>query len=132
MTAPIFNMRNVKVSVPNSSSAFAPVYGVVLNTSSYASLAAGVAATDVSAVVLTVQCANTSSATINVSVIVTNSVAGTSQMLVSSYPVIPNNAFDPLSGNLILGANDVLQVMSVGGTLDVVASLMEIANAASS
>jgi hypothetical protein len=59
--------------------------------------------------------------------------------LVNDYTIIPNNAFDPLSGNLILTAGDSLRVQVsnpaaetntvVDNSLDVTVSLLEIANA---
>jgi hypothetical protein len=130
MVAPIFNLRNVKVHVPDGSNL--PIYGVVANTNSYASLAPAVAVGEVTVVLLTVQCSNLAAGVVNVTATIVNSVSSTTSVLVNSYPVIPNNAFDPLSGNLILGPNDVLKITATGGAVDVVVSLMEIANASSS
>lgn len=134
MVAPIFNLRNVKVHVPDTISSPTPtlVYGVVANTASYASLAPTVAVGEVTVVLLTVQCSNLATGVVNVTAEVKNIVSSTTVVLVKSYPVIPNNAFDPLSGNLILGPNDILQITATGGAVDVVVSLMEIANATSS
>jgi hypothetical protein len=130
MVAPIFNLRNVKVTLNNSNAT--PIYGVVPNTTAYASLASGTQITDVTVVVLTVQCSNTGDVPVNISASVVNS--GVTQYLVKNYTVIPNNAFDPLSGNLILTGNDVLQVQSSlsAGAVDVIVSLLEIANATGS
>jgi hypothetical protein len=51
-------------------------------------------------------------------------------MLVSDYPVIAHNSFDPLNGNLILTSDDVIEIeCSVANGIDVTISLLEIANA---
>jgi hypothetical protein len=141
MVAPIFNFRNVKLTLSTTSAT--NVYGLTtydpsnINTT----LAAGVLPTDVTGVILTLQCSNTTGTTtsgiaaqtVHVSAMVNNTVTGTTTMLVYNYPVLGNNAFDPLSGNLILGANDVLQVQTdVAGSIDVVVSLLEVANATAS
>ena len=136
MTAPIFLFRNVKVTL--TSNVATPIYGLVPATT-YASLAAGTLPADISTVLLTVQCSNTTDigtaktpAVVNVSASIVNGTV--TQSLVSNYPVIPNNAFDPLNGNLLMTAGDILQVQSSSttGDIDVVVSLLEIANATTS
>ena len=136
MTAPIFLFRNVKVTLTNNVST--PIYGLVPATS-YASLASGTLPSDISTVLLTVQCSNTTDigatqtgSVVNVSTSIVN--GSTTQTLVSNYPVIPNNAFDPLNGNLVMTAGDILYVKSSSATgdIDVVVSLLEIANATAS
>ena len=123
MVAPIFNLRNVKVTLTNANPV--NVYGL---TSQF--LATGTAPADITVVVLTIQCSNNSGGIANITASVTNS--GNAYHLVTDYPVIPNNAFDPLSGNLILGANDVLTIQSSVAGVDVIVSLLEIANATGS
>ena len=149
MPAPIFNFRNVKKRIPDS--AEFTIYGVDLyNAGDVAStLPVGVDPSEVSVVLLTVQCANISGnaspgvpprKTINLSVWLENS--GTKRYLVNDYTIIPNNAFDPLNGNLIMTAGDQLRVqvsnpasetvnLSVDNCVDVTVSLLEIANATS-
>lgn len=54
----------------------------------------------------------------------------TSVDLVKDYPILANNAFDPLSGNLVLTSRLGLYVeCNVAGVVDVTVSLLEIANA---
>lgn len=145
MVAPIFKFRNVKIRVTNTAPVF--VYGVVSNISNLpdSTLASGVSASEVSAVILTIQISNITGAPgvsgapaaqpVQVSSFIQNSTStssllNTSRILVSAYPLIPQNAFDPLNGNLILSENDQLWVSaSVGNSVDVTVSLLEIANA---
>jgi hypothetical protein len=84
--------------------------------------------------VLTIQTANLHTAFSDVTVTVANGVPGgdgvTETMLVNGYPVPPNNAFDPLSGNLVL--TDGLRIYAQAATanqIEIVMSLLEIANA---
>lgn len=151
MTAKIFNFRSIRIRLATST--MTPVYGVVsaLDTLSVPvgqndlpqKLPAGTAPSEVSVVVLTIQCANITGAPgvgpiaqpVNVSSMIANTsdIPGTTRMLVNAYPVIANNSFDPLSGNLILTARDVLYVQSsVAGGIDVTIGLLEIANATGS
>ena len=54
----------------------------------------------------------------------------TSVDLVKDYPVLANNAFDPLNGNLVLTSKLGLYILcNVAGVVDVTVSLLEIANA---
>jgi len=54
----------------------------------------------------------------------------TSVDLVKDYPVLANNAFDPLNGNLVLTAKLGLYILcNVPNVVDVTVSLLEIANA---
>ena len=57
-------------------------------------------------------------------------VTNTSVNLVTDYNVLPNNAFDPLNGNLVLTSKLGLFIQAdVAGVIDVTVSLLEIANA---
>lgn len=142
MTAQIFNFRNVKVRLTDTN--ITTVYGVTAYDSGNpnSTLPNGVLPTDVSTVVLTVQCANITGlstlpapanapTTINVSVMINNSTnINSTTYLVQDYPVIPYNAFDPLSGNLVLTSGDQLQVQgNFANGIDVIVTLLEIANA---
>lgn len=135
---PIFKFRNVRVRLSTTDPTF--IYGVISNDTlrPNQTLDPGITPDSVSTVILTVQISNISnpSATVNVSAFVdTATIAGVgmtslSRNLVKSYPLIPNNAFDPLSGNLILSTGDQLWVQAdVANSCDVVVSLLEIANA---
>jgi hypothetical protein len=145
MTAQIFNFRNVKVRLTDTNAT--TVYGVTAYDSGNpnSTLPSGVLPTDVSTVVLTVQCANITglstlpapanvASVVNVTVMVANSSnINTTTYLVQNYPVIPANAFDPLSGNLVLTAGDQLQVQgNFANGIDVIVTLLEIANASAS
>jgi hypothetical protein len=141
MTAPIFNFRNVKIRLTTASAT--TVYSVLPYSSGSPSttLPSGVINTEVSAIVLTMQCANITGSTgsnllaanVLVTASVTNSATLATNLLVSNYPVVPYNAFDPLSGNLILTANDILQVTTdTPNGVDVIISLLEVANAPTS
>ena len=144
MTAPIFNFRNVKVRLSDTN--LTTVYGLTSYNpaSPQTTLPIGVVPTEVSSVILTIQCANitgnaslpspaNTASLVNITAVVTNTVSGTSNFLVQDYPVIPANAFDPLSGNLVLTANDQLQIQSsVASGVDVIVTLLEIANATAS
>jgi hypothetical protein len=91
---------------------------------------------DVSTVILTVQVSNTAGGPVTVSAAVQNSnsvssfTAASARFLVNNYPLKENNAFDPLSGNLVMTANDQLWIQAgTQDVCDVVVSLLEIANA---
>ncbi len=151
MVAPIFKFRSVTARLTGTSPTF--VYGVVPYVAAQANntLADGVAVSEVSTVVLTVQVSNITGyatpapippalQTVNVSAFIQNSTtsppsfdAANSRVLVFNYPLITNNAFDPLSGNLVLSANDQLWIStSLALSCDVTVSLLEIANATAS
>lgn len=153
MPAPIFNFRNVKVRVTNNQPT------TIYKVSSYdqtipnTTLPPGVDPTEVSIVLLTVQCSNITGSpssptlrkTINLSVWIDNPpdpayLPTGRRYLVNNYTIIPNNAFDPLNGNLIMSSGDTLVVQvsnppaettntSTDNCVDVVVSLLEIANA---
>lgn len=146
MVAPIFKFRNVKVRLTTNQPTF--IYGVIAYDSNNAdkTLAQGVRLGEVSTVLLTVQISNLtgngtapSAQTVAVSAylytapsISTFTLADT-RALVSNYPLIEKNAFDPLSGNLVLSDNDQLWIQSsVANTCDVTVSLLEIATATAS
>lgn len=151
MPAPIFNFRNVRKRVPNDQPF--TIYGLVdySEVDTQGTLPVGVDPSEVSVVLLTVQCANisgnlTESApprkTINISVWI-ESLDGVRRYLVNDYTIIPNNAFDPLNGNLIMTAGDTLRVQisnpaaetvntATANCVDVTTSLLEIANATAS
>lgn len=141
MVAPIFRFRNVKVRLSTVNPTF--IYGVVAYDSANAdkTLASGIGIQEVSSVILTVQVSNvttTPATTVNVSAYVQNSSSTASfltsaRTLVEDYPLVAQNAFDPLSGNLVLGANDQLWLQASGAnSCDVIVSLLEIANATAS
>jgi hypothetical protein len=124
MTVPAYNFTNIKV--PTVGTTATTVYGV---TSAYSANHASI-----SAVVMTLQCANLTTSTILVTVQVQN--GSTVSTLVENYPVVPGNAFDPLSGNLILINGDTIVVScaapsgsSITPQISVTGSVMEIANA---
>ena len=148
MPAPIFNFRNVRARIPDANPL--TIYSVTSYSgiSPNTTLPLGVSPTEVSVVLLTVQCANISGnsspgvpprKTINFSVWL-ESTDGVRRYLVNDYTIIPNNAFDPLSGNLIMTNGDALRVQVsnptvettntvVDNCVDVTVSLLEIANA---
>jgi hypothetical protein len=141
MVAPIFKFRNVKIRLSSSSPTF--IYGVVPfdGSNPNSTLANGVAVDEVSAVILTVQVSNLTTsppAAVTVSAYIQNSGSTSSflasaRTLVEDYRLLGNNAFDPLSGNLALSANDQLWVRaSAANSCDVIVSLLEIANATAS
>jgi hypothetical protein len=146
MVAPIFKFRSVTARLTSTNPTF--VYGVVPYVAALANntLAEGVVVSEVSTVVLTVQVSNitgyTSPAlqTVSVSAFIQNSTTvpptfdiAQSRVLVFNYPLITNNAFDPLSGNLVLSANDQLWISTnLALSCDVTVSLLEIANATAS
>lgn len=146
MVAPIFKFRNVKVKLTTNQPIF--IYGVLPYDSNNAdkTLAQGIRAGEVSTVLLTVQVSNLTGSgvipgpqSVLVSAYLQNAQnAATfdvvnSRSLVTNYPLIGSNAFDPLSGNLVLSDNDQLWLQtSVANTCDVTVSLLEIANATAS
>jgi hypothetical protein len=153
MPAPIFNFRNVKVRVANNQPTTIYKVSSFDNTVPNNTLPPGVDPSEVSIVLLTVQCSNitgspsstTARKTINLSVWIDNPpdpafLPTGRRYLVNDYTIIPNNAFDPLNGNLIMSSGDslVVQVSNPPGEttntgtdncVDVVVSLLEIANA---
>jgi hypothetical protein len=134
---PIFKFKNIKVKLTTTAPTF--IYGVNSYVAGNNTLDSGIAPADITSIALTVQISNLSTVTtVLVDVLVQNSQSLTfnsanAYYLVKAYPVVPANAFDPLSGNLSLGANDQIWVTSntVNGC-DVVVSLLEIANATAS
>ena len=148
MVAQIFNFRNVKIRLTDTN--VTTIYGVVTYDPNNPSttLPSGVLPSEVSSVILTIQCANITglstlpapanvASTVAVTALVTNTdpitVTTTTNYLVQNYPVISANAFDPLSGNLVLTANDQLQVKTdTANGVDVIVTLLEIANATAS
>lgn len=136
MVAPIFKFRNVKVRLDTNQPTF--IYGVMLYDSLNAdkTLAQGTRPDEVSTVLLTVQISNLTALNVNVSAYVQNATTLTppltagARTLVEDYPLVANNAFDPLSGNLVFSANDQLWIQaSSANSCDVVVSMLEIANA---
>lgn len=136
---PIFKFKNIRVRL--DSTAPVPIYGMVTNDGTTRTLDSGIRAKDVSAVILTVQVSNLISAppqTVNVTAYVNNNSSltfnsGTARTLVKDYPLLAKNAFDPLSGNLVLAEGDQLWLQAgVANACDVVVSLLEIANATAS
>lgn len=126
-TPPIFKFKNTKTRITSANTA-QMVYGVVAYNGQGNSLDSGISPADVSSVVLTVQISNLLAQNVLLTVSVIN--ASTTRVLVNDYPLIPYNAFDPLSGNLVMTQGDQLYVeCSVANACDVVVSLLEIANA---
>jgi hypothetical protein len=131
--APIFKFRNVRKKLSSTSATI--LYGVVTGTDG---IGTDYSPDQVSAVVLTIQIANSDvSAPVSATLFVTDgsigAVSTTETLLVKDYPVPPRNAFDPLSGNLVL--TDGLRIYAQAATADkveIVMSLLEIANAAAS
>lgn len=129
--APIFKFRNVRKKLSTTSATL--LYGVVTGSDGIGN---DYDPSQVSAVVLTIQIASSDvSAPVSTTLFVSDGIAGgvsvVQTLLVSQYPVPPQNAFDPLSGNLVL--TDGLRVYAQTSTVDkieIVMSLLEIANAA--
>lgn len=67
--------------------------------------------------------------TIQISAKIKDLNTNTSVNLVKDYPILPQNAFDPLNGNLVLTSKLGLYIQSNAKDVDVVVSLLEIANA---
>ena len=139
MVAPIFKFRNVKVRLTTNAPTL--IYGVVqLSTNdTYPDrvLASDVEPDEVSSVLLTVQVRNMTapSVTVPISAYIQNAESsseflGGARTLVKDYPLLPKNAFDPLSGNLVMAAGDQLWITAgTANVCDVVVSILEIANA---
>lgn len=142
MVAQIFNFRNVKVRLTDTNAT--AIYGVLTYdaTNPTGTLPSGVLPSEVSTVILTIQCANITglatltppanvAATVAVTAMVVN--GSSTNYLVQNYPVIAANAFDPLSGNLVLTDGDILQIKTdTANGVDVIVTLLEIANATAS
>lgn len=138
---PIFKFKNIKVKLTTIDTPTF-IYGVNSYVLGNNTLDSGISPADITSVVLTVQISNLLLTNVLVDVLVQNSQSLTftpanAYYLVKAYPVVPANAFDPLSGNLSLGAYDQIWVRySVAGGAsngcDVVVSLLEIANATAS
>lgn len=142
MVAQIFNFRNVKVRLTDTNAT--AIYGVLAYdaTNPTGTLPSGVLPSEVSTVILTIQCANITglstltppanvAATVAVTAMVVN--GSSTNYLVQNYPVIAANAFDPLSGNLVLTDGDILQIKTdTANGVDVIVTLLEIANATAS
>jgi hypothetical protein len=147
MVAPIFRFRNVKVRLTTNAPQF--IYGVISTNNSFpdGTLAPDVEPAEVSSVLLTVQVSNRTSdiiippatevipTTIPVSAYVYKAntvsfVLADSRTLVEDYPLLARNAFDPLSGNLVMAEGDQLWITAgTANVCDVVVSILEIANA---
>lgn len=135
MVAPIFKFRNVKVRLSTTSPTF--IYGVVTYDSGNAdkTLAQDVDPAEVSSVILTVQVSNMSAVSVPIAAYIQNAASaasflGSARTLVQDYPLIAKNAFDPLSGNLVMASGDQLWVTAgTASVCDVVVSILEIANA---
>jgi hypothetical protein len=131
---PIFKFKNVKTRITGANTPQL-IYGVIPYNGSGNSLDSGISVSSVTAVVLTVQISNMLTTNVNITCWVQNSSSSNwdtnlGRVLVKDYPLIAYNAFDPLSGNLTLSANDQLWVQcSSANASDVVVSLLEIANA---
>lgn len=135
---PIFKFKNIRVRLETTSATL--IYGMVTNNSTPNTLDPDIAPADVSAVILTVQVSNLLTTNVPVTAYVYNGNSVPSpldvnlaRILVKDYPLLPKNAFDPLSGNLVLSAGDQLWMQAgSAGACDVVVSLLEIANATAS
>ena len=143
---PIFKFKNIRVRLSTADPTL--IYGMVSNNGTPSTLDPGIRPRDVSAVILTVQISNKTSSppvtpipasqTVNVSAYVYNNAsltfdAATALTLVRDYPLLAKNAFDPLSGNLVLAEGDQLWIQAAtANACDVVVSLLEIANATAS
>lgn len=147
MTAPIFKFRNVKVRLSTTDPTF--VYGVMENNPSLpGTLDVDVLPEEVSTVLLSVQVSNLTGGTgfpepaqtVDVSAYVQRSTGlvyneNLSRALVYAYPLMSNNSFDPLGGNLVMswdslnGGDQLWVTADVANSCDVIVSLLEIANA---
>lgn len=147
MVAPIFKFRNIKVRLSTSSPTF--VYGLnEFNPAFPGTLEDEIDPSEVSTVLLSVQVSNLTGVsgfpepaqTVRVSAWVQRSStlsynANVSRSLVSEYPLVSNNSFDPLGGNLVLSWDEILGgdqlwvQTDVANSCDVIVSLLEIANA---
>jgi hypothetical protein len=130
--APIFKFKNVRKKLSSTNKTL--LYGVIQGSDGVGN---DYSAGEVSAVILTVQISNTSSSPAPVTVSVADGDIGNGQtienVLVNSYPIPPNNAFDPLSGNLVLTENlRIYAQTSIPNNVEITISLLEIANASAS
>jgi hypothetical protein len=130
--APIFRFRNVRKRLSTTGNTL--IYGVIPGADGVGS---DYSADEVSAVILTVQVANLSATARPVAVTLADGVPGAGGVvettLVKDYPVPPNNAFDPLSGNLVLTSGlRIYARATAADQLEVMVSLLEIANATAS
>jgi hypothetical protein len=123
MAAPIFKFKSIRRRLETTNPVL--IYGVITGAGG---VDAGTLPTEISTVVLTVQITNTTGSVARVSVLIED--ADGTYSLVNAYPVPPNNAFDPLTGNLVLttGSRLICVTDSPNG-VDVTLSLLEIANA---
>lgn len=136
--APIFKFKNIKTRITTANTSTF-IYGVVAYPGSgNNTLDPGISTLDVTSVVLTLQISNLTTGPVTVNSWVLNSSTisyddNNARVLVRNYPLIPSNAFDPLSGNLVLGQYDQLWVSSsIANGCDVIVSILEIANATAS
>lgn len=133
---PIFKFKNIRVRLDTILPTL--IYGMVANNGTTSTLDPGIRPRDVSAVILTVQISNLTTSSVPVTAYVYNSSsltfdAATARTLVQNYPLLAKNAFDPLSGNLVLADGDQLWLQAASANAcDVVVSLLEIANATAS
>lgn len=131
---PIFKFKNIRARLTTTPTL---IYGMITNNGTANTLDPGIRPADVSVVILTVQVSNLTTATVQVSAFVENGqtavLSANPITLVKDYPLIAKNAFDPLSGNLVLASGDQLWITAgVVNSCDVVVSLLEIANATAS
>lgn len=147
MVAPIFKFRNIKVRLSTSDPTF--VYGLnEFNPTFPGTLEDEIEPSEISTVLLSVQISNltggtgfpTPAQTVSVSAFMQRSGTLTynsanSRLLVLDYPLVSNNSFDPLGGNLVLswdelnGGDQLWVQTNVANSCDVIVSLLEIANA---
>jgi hypothetical protein len=147
MVAPIFKFRNIKVRLSTDTPTF--VYGLnEFNPAFPGTLEDEIDPSEISTVLLSVQVSNQTGVsgfpepaqTVRVSAWVQRS--GTlsynenlARSLVAEYPLVSNNSFDPLGGNLVLswdelqGGDQLWLQTDVANSCDVIVSLLEIANA---
>lgn len=155
MVAPIFKFRNIQLDITTEEPVF--VYGVVESDAPGVPdpsrvLAEGTDPSEVSTVILTIQVSNYTGAPLRgytpqtvtftawlrtglsvLSPTEENNSAQDRRRLVYDYPLIPNNSFDPLNGNLVLTAGDQLWVQAdLLNATQVIVSMLEIANATAS
>ena len=135
---PIFKFKNIRVKLIDTTPTL--IYGVISNDGTVNTLDQGIKPADVSTVILTVQISNLLTSSVPVSAYVYNGSTKpavlnttTALALVKDYPLLAKNAFDPLSGNLVLASGNQLYIQSAtANACDVVVSLLEIANATAS
>lgn len=123
MAAPIFKFKSIRKRMDTINPTV--IYGVVSGPDG---VDPGTLPDEISTVVLTVQITNTSTSVVDVTVQIEDTTSTYS--LVTQYPIPPNNAFDPLTGNLVLTSGSRLIVQAqASNSIDVHVSLLEIANA---